>query len=53
MEPEGSIPRLQEPATCPYPPIYAKRCRHCVKQKYTLQYSQEPAAGLQGSTSQF
>jgi len=22
MEPEGSLPRLQEPATCPYPEPY-------------------------------
>ena len=29
MEPEGSVPRLQEPATCPYPePDQSSPCLH-------------------------
>jgi hypothetical protein len=47
MEPEGSLPHSQQPATCPYPePYQSSTCRHPTSWRSILILSSHPRLGL-------
>ena len=49
MEPEGSSPHPQQPATCPYPESHrSSLCPHPTSQRSILILSSHPRLGLPG-----